>query len=189
VRTLPLNTVRGPIRAHVAAHAALLGRDVLEIGSRVHVPEAWWCTNRDLALGDWTGIDMQAGAGVDVVADMHAMPIEWTHRFTGVVCVEVLEHVARPWRALPELHRVMQPGALAVFTTPWCFPLHAYPNDFYRYSPDGLRVLLEDAGFVDINTSTAGAVPFELNDHGEKRPTKLVAFMHTLATARAGGPQ
>lgn len=187
-RSLPADSVRGPIRAFVEEYARYLGTDVLEIGSRVHTPEAWWCTCRDLARGEWTGVDMQAGSGVDVVADMHALPIEWTHRFTGAVCSEVLEHVARPWRALPELHRVLKPGSYAVFTAPWCFPLHAYPNDFFRYSPDGLRVLLEDAGFIDIVTATAGSVPFRLNDHGEKGFTALSTPMHTFAVARAGGP-
>ncbi|WP_426806597.1 class I SAM-dependent methyltransferase, partial [Stenotrophomonas sp. SrG] len=76
-----------------------------------------WCTNRELAAGQWTGIDMQAGDGVDQVADIHDLPADWSGRFTGIVCSEVLDHVARPWLALPELRSVMQPGGLLVVTT------------------------------------------------------------------------
>lgn len=184
VNKLPLTSVRGRIRAFVEQHAGALGDDVLEIGSRIHNPVAWWCTNRDLARGTWTGIDMQAGEGVDLVADMHSLPPEWAGRFSGVVCSEVLEHVARPWRALPELRRVMAPGSLVVITTLFAFPEHGYPDDYYRYSRGGLALLLADAGFTGIQTEYAGEVPIDLNDHGERGVTRRRLPMHVFAVAR-----
>ena len=98
---LPASSVRGRIRAYIERHAHLLGDDVLEVGSRMTNPGAWWIVNRDLAQGKWLGIDMQAGDGVDLVADIHKLPADFDGRFTGVLCSEVLEHVARPWVALP----------------------------------------------------------------------------------------
>lgn len=181
---LPLNSVRGRIRAYIERHAGALGDDVLEVGSRIHDPAAWWCTNRDLANGQWTGIDMQAGEGVDQVADIHDLPAEWAGRFSGIVCSEVLEHVARPWMALPELRRVLQPGGLLVITTLFAFPEHGYPDDYYRYSQSGLRLLLADAGFSDFATEYAGEVPIELNDHGERGVARRRLPMHTFAVAR-----
>lgn len=181
---LPLNSVRGRIRDFIERHAGGLGDDVLEIGSRIHTPVAWWCTNRDLAHGQWTGIDMQAGQGVDLVADMHDLPDEWEGRFTGVVCSEVMEHVARPWLALPELRRVMAPGSLLVVTTLFAFPEHGYPDDFYRYSRSGLRLLLEDSGFSDVAVEYAGEIPITLNDHGEPGLAKRNLPMHVFAVAR-----
>lgn len=182
----PATSVRGRVRAWIEKHAAGLGDDVLEVGSRQHVPDAWWVINRDLARGQWTGMDMQPGHGVDVVADLHALPEEWTGRFSGVLCSEVLEHVARPWVALPKLHAVMQPGALLIVTVPFCFPRHAFPDDFYRYTESGLLVLLEDAGFSSIQTAHSGeSQPFALNDHGEPGLIRRTEPLHTFAVARA----
>ncbi|WP_369913874.1 class I SAM-dependent methyltransferase [Xanthomonas sp. NCPPB 3005] len=181
---LPLNSVRGRIRAYIESHAGALGDDVLEVGSRIHDPAAWWCTNRDLATGQWTGIDMQAGEGVDLIADIHDLPEDWSGRFSGIICSEVLEHVARPWMALPELRRVLQPGGLLVTTTLFAFPEHGYPDDYYRFSRSGLHLLLADAGFSDIATEYAGELPIELNDHGERGVARRRLPMHTFAVAR-----
>lgn len=164
---LPINSVRGQIRHFIERHADKLGDDVLEVGSRLTNADAWWIINRDLAQGQWTGIDMQEGHGVDQVVDIHSPPAEWTGRFSGVLCSEVLEHVARPWLALPKLREIMQPGGWMVVTTLTSFPIHGFPDDFYRYTPSGLKLLLEDAGFKNVVTENAGHIEIKLNDHGE----------------------
>lgn len=181
---LPSDCVRGRIRGFIEKHALLLGDDVLEIGSRQHVPGAWWVINSDLAMGKWTGIDMQPGAGVDVVADIHNLPAEWTDKFTGILCSEVMEHVARPWIALPNLLAALKPGGWIVITTLFAFPEHGFPDDYYRYTQSGMRLLLEDAGFTDVHTEYAGSVVLHLNDHGERGMCKRDLPMHIFAIAR-----
>lgn len=181
---LPPNCVRARIRQWIERHADKLGDNVLEVGSRLHIPGAWWCNNRDIAKGRWTGIDMQEGNGVDVVADIHALPESWGGKFSGVLCSEVLEHVRRPWVALPELRRVMQPGGWLVVTTLFAFPEHGFPDDFYRYTRNGLAGLLEDAGFKDIETAYAGEFRLTLDDHGEGPINKRDIPMHVFAVAR-----
>lgn len=164
---LPINSVRGQIRYFIERHADKLGDDVLEVGSRMTNKDAWWIVNRDLAKGQWTGIDMQEGHGVDQVVDIHNPPAEWIGRFSGILCSEVLEHVARPWLALPKLREIMQPGGWMVVTTLTSFQIHGFPDDFYRYTPSGLKLLLEDAGFKNVVTENAGHIEIKLNDHGE----------------------
>lgn len=187
----PLSSVRGRVRQWIERNAALLGDDVLEVGARQHRPGCWWLNNRDLAKGQWLGVDMQPGLGVDQVVDMHRPPAEWHGRFSAVLCSEVLEHVARPWVALPAMRQVIRPGGHIVITTLTCFPVHGYPDDFYRYTESGLRLLLEDAGFTDVCTAGAGAVNFVLNDHGEAGQARRTCPMHVFAVAQvppaAGG--
>jgi hypothetical protein len=181
---MPPNSVRGRIRHYIERHSDKLGDDVLEVGSRMTIPDAWWIINRDLAKGKWLGIDMQEGPGVDQVVDIHSPPAEWTGRFSGVLCSEVLEHVARPWLALPKLREIMQPGGWMVVTTLTSFPIHGFPDDYYRYTPSGLKLLLEDAGFKNVATENAGHIEIQLNDHGEAGFCTRQLPMHVFGVAQ-----
>lgn len=171
---MPADSVRGRIRLWLEKHSDKLGDCVLEIGSRIHNPNAWWLNNRDLAKGQWLGIDLQEGENVDQVCDIHNMPEEWKGRFSGVVCSEVLEHVARPWIALPKIKEVLQPGGQIIITTLLTFHVHGYPDDYYRYTESGLRLLLEDAGFINITIEYGGDTVLNLKNHGEQVFNKRV---------------
>ena len=180
---LPEGTVRGNIRAFIELHSGILGDNVLECGSRIDDPHAWWVNNRYLAKGAWTGVDFQDGPNVDHICDIEKLPPEWTDEFTGVLCSEVMEHLRRPQRALSQLYRVMQPGAGMIVTTLTDFPIHSYPDDYRRWTESGLRVELEDAGFLRIETAQAGFIKFSLCDHGEERRTIMDCPIHVFATA------
>lgn len=181
---MPPDSVRGRIRRWIERHADRLGDDVLEVGSRQHDPNAWWIVNRDLARGRWTGIDMQDGLGVDQVADIHDLPSGWRGRFSGVLCSEVLEHVARPWIALPKLREVIRPGGWIVVTTLTTFHIHGYPDDYYRYTESGLRLLLGDAGFTDIHIEYGGDTVLALKNHEDRVFNKRVP-LQIFGIARA----
>jgi ubiquinone/menaquinone biosynthesis C-methylase UbiE len=76
----------------------------------------------------------------------------------------VLEHLERPQDALSETYRLLKPGGHAIVDTPFFWPTHEAPRDFYRYSPYGLRYLLESTGFevVEILPLTGAWVTLAL---------------------------
>lgn len=165
---MPADSVRGRIYNYLHANRGLLGTKVLEVGSRMHTPDAWWLNNRRLLpSSDWTGLDMQEGENVDIVADIHSLPDSMHSQYTGILCSEVLEHVARPWVALPQMYACLQPGGWIVITTLLTFHIHGYPDDYYRYTESGLKLLLGDAGFVDISTEYGGDTVLVLKNHDE----------------------
>jgi SAM-dependent methyltransferase len=94
--------------------------------------------------------DIVGGADVDVVADVHHLPQHWSGRFSAAIAVAVFEHLQRPWIAARELARVLRPGGLCYIATHHTFPLHGYPEDFYRFSKEGLRLIFEDVGLIVI---------------------------------------
>lgn len=183
---MPISSVRGRVRSWIEANSHRLGDNVLEVGSRRSNPGAWWCDNRDLARGQWLGVDMQAGAGVDAVHHAEDLYRIYPEQFTGVLCSEVLEHVRRPWKALGSLHNTLKPGGWIVITTLTAFPIHGFPDDYWRFTENGLALLLQDAGFREITTASAGSVPFVLNDHGEPGHVRKECPMHVFAVAQRG---
>jgi len=66
-----------------------------------------------------------------------------------IICTEVLEHTRYPWKALKEIHRLLKPGGIVAITTPFNFRIHGPAPDCWRFTAEGLRVLLED--FTEIH--------------------------------------
>jgi SAM-dependent methyltransferase len=93
----------------------------------------------------WRLLDRIQGI-IDVWGDGQALPFA-SERFDTVLSLEVLEHVEEPDRLVREFARVLRPGGALLVTIPFAAPLHQLPFDFYRYTPGGIRSLLERNGF------------------------------------------
>jgi SAM-dependent methyltransferase len=57
--------------------------------------------------------------------------------------LETLEHVQNPLRAMAEIARVLKPEGLVVISSCMDFPVHEYPADYWRFTPQGFDLLLE----------------------------------------------
>jgi SAM-dependent methyltransferase len=92
-------------------------------------------------------VDSKRSPGsVDVIAGAYEIPLGEGSANT-ILMSAVLEHLEQPPRALAEAHRLLAPGGHLILTAPLFWPLHEQPRDFFRYTPDGFRFLLVDAGF------------------------------------------
>lgn len=155
--------MRPVVRGFVQDCAALLpsGEPIVEIGSRPAEGQEQSAYLRDLFPGArYIGCDIQPGPNVDQVEDIHALSFDDGSVGT-VICVEVLEHVFDPIRAVQEIHRVLRPGGVAILTSVMFMPIHAHPWDFWRFTPDGFRMLLEP-----FETSLAFGYGFDLLPEG-----------------------
>jgi SAM-dependent methyltransferase len=65
-----------------------------------------------------------------------------------VICEQVLEHVPDPSLALTNLHSLCRPGGALFVSTPFLVRIHDMPGDYWRFTPDGLRLLVERAGMT-----------------------------------------
>jgi SAM-dependent methyltransferase len=130
--------------------------EVLEIGTAQAVPgiasnHMFWFSGIDRRR--YVMADIVAGSDVDVVADIHHLPQDWAAKFSVVIAVAVFEHLQRPWIAAREVMRVLRPGGLVYIATHQTFPLHGYPQDYYRFSKEGLRLIFEDVGLIVIDVA------------------------------------
>lgn len=98
-------------------------------------------------------LDVEEGADVDVVGDLHRLPEEWTGRFDAVVAIAVFEHLARPWIAAHEVARVLAPGGICFVSTHQTYPLHGYPSDYFRFSKEALSLIFDDAGMIVLEAA------------------------------------
>ena len=99
-------------------------------------------------------VDMFEFPGVDVVADLAALPFR-DGVFDAVSCEQVLEHVSHPGRVTAELLRVTRSGGLIHLASPFVFPWHASPSDYHRWTLEGLATLFPGCALVEKGV-TAG---------------------------------
>lgn len=78
----------------------------------------------------------------EVYGDGHHLPFK-DASFDAVLCNQVMEHVAHPQKLVRELARVLKPGGLGLISVPFFYNLHLEPHDYFRFTPYGLRLLLE----------------------------------------------
>ena len=91
--------------------------------------------------------DFPGAKGLDYVIDLDGRIKESDGVFDLVLSTQVLEHCRDAHGYLQECLRLLRPGGRLVCSTHGTFEDHACPNDFQRWTADGLRLELERAGF------------------------------------------
>ncbi len=122
------------------------GQDVLTVGAggRINALLGRYARDRGFRV---ISLDIDPVRGPDVVGDLCAHDFG-EMRFDVVVLGEVLEHVHSPHRALENVFNVLRGEGRLILTTPFIFPIHDRPVDYYRYTRYGLEFLLRD--FRDV---------------------------------------
>jgi SAM-dependent methyltransferase len=76
--------------------------------------------------------------------------------FDTVFSSQVLEHVPEPGHMLAEMARVLRAGGVLIVTAPHIWGLHEEPDDYFRFTPYGLRYLARRAGLEPLETRAMG---------------------------------
>jgi SAM-dependent methyltransferase len=115
----------------------------------------------------FVGTDIREGPGVDRVEDLRELSLGDGEVGTAL-CLDTLEHCEDPPAACRELARVTGDGGVCAISSVMLFGIHAYPSDYYRFTPEGFRSLL--AGFDDVWVAGIGdpSIPFQVVGVGAK---------------------
>jgi SAM-dependent methyltransferase len=73
-----------------------------------------------------------------------------------VLATETLEHISEPAHFLEQARRCLVPGGTLLLTVPFSARWHFIPHDYWRFTPSGLRILLSNAGFKNIEVFARG---------------------------------
>lgn len=135
----------------IRKYAGQLEGPFLEVGSKNYG------STQDLRAlfankGEYIGVDMEDGPGVDVVLDL-TEDFEQTdvklcgQRFGTIFCLSVLEHCEQPFKLAENLTRLLEPKGRICVSAPFSWKIHAYPNDYWRFTPEGIRRLFPKLEF------------------------------------------
>jgi SAM-dependent methyltransferase len=102
--------------------------------------------------------DLQ-GAGADFYIDSDSRTNAPDHLFDLVLSTQVLEHCRNPDQYLSEASRVLKPNGRLILSTHGLFEEHACPYDFFRWTADGLRAVVECNGFTIDSLARVTAGP------------------------------
>ena len=135
---------------------------VCHVGSKINKPEADPVAVREARNKTWTflknrefvGLDIFDGANVDLIADICSPALFNDHpklrgHFGFVWCSALLEHVRNPFDAARNIQELLRPGGHLYFVGPWVWGYHAYPDDYWRISFSGIKVLFPDVDFIE----------------------------------------
>lgn len=116
---------------------------ILELGSRVVTKEALRYMLELNFPHEYAGLDIHEGPNVDVVCDAHELSSVFPHdHFDVVMSKAVFEHLAMPWKVVLEINKILKPNGLLFINTLQTFPLHEKPWDFWRFSDEAWKILL-----------------------------------------------
>lgn len=98
---------------------------------------------------EYVGADFREGPGVDMVLNLHDIHLPDDSVGT-VLLVDTIEHVEFVRKAINEVNRILKPSGILVMSSHMDFPIHGYPNDYWRFTPSAFESLLSpfESSFV-----------------------------------------
>ena len=78
------------------------------------------------------------------------------NKYGLIIAEQVFEHIRYPQRALANVLAMLKPGGIFLITTPFLIKYHPSPSDFWRWTKDGMKCMLSDAGFSSVESYSWG---------------------------------
>lgn len=91
-------------------------------------------------------LDIRFNKFLNICADTEDLPFKQS-TFSLVISQETLEHIRHPNQAILEMYRVLKKDGTLYCQIPFIIGFHSRPNDFWRFTSEGLRELFTTYGF------------------------------------------
>ena len=105
---------------------------------------------------DWAG-SLHATRHADVLADLNeACPLP-DETFDTILCTDVIEHLKHPERLFMDAARMLRSSGHLILGTPYLYPLHEMPHDYFRCSASALDMMARDARLTVVELRPYGS--------------------------------
>lgn len=143
---------------------------------------------RKILKGEYVGIDIRQGPGVDCILDIAQNYVKLEH-FNTVICVDTFEHVNKPWLAAKNIEMSMAKDAQIYFSVPFIWRFHEHPQDYWRMTPTAIKMIFENIEWTKIFYTDYFNTVYHtknLNIHIKKQKAPLgfatISVIHMLGT-------
>lgn len=126
--------------------------DILEIGA------SGWNIHNYISdpKAKYSALDLRNGPNIDIVGNVLTLSQDLNNRkFDTIVCLETLEHVTDPHKAVEEIYNCLNVGGYLFASTPFFYEIHGEKyGDYWRFTRQGWRELLKK--FSDTQITHVG---------------------------------
>ena len=125
-------------------------------------PYKEWFAGKNYLAGGYNPKNNFGEYNCDLHIDIENIPYE-DNTVDSIICIEVLEHVRNPFRAVEEIYRVLKPGGKVFLTTPFLLGYHGKTNksnnsshshdeypDYFRYTHEGLELMFNKFSNTEV---------------------------------------
>jgi predicted SAM-dependent methyltransferase len=151
-----------------------LQEPIIELGSLQVEGQIGYADLRPFFPGKrYIGCDFRHGPGVDRIEDPEA-GFSFANQTVGtVLCCDTFEHIFDIFKTVREIERVLVPGGILVTASVMYWPIHSYPYDYWRFTPECFRRLLDnftDTLIISLGDERFPHTIFGMSRKGERFP-------------------
>jgi SAM-dependent methyltransferase len=99
------------------------------------------------------GVDFLPFENTKLISDIHNLAFA-NESVDAVFCTGTLEHINNPHQAMREIYRILKPNGIVHIEVPFIQPFHKDPEDYWRWTLDGLRLFAVQHNFEEIRSGS-----------------------------------
>ena len=104
-------------------------------------------------------IEQNSKSDIDIIIDPKIPYLPFTdEKFDFIFAFDVFEHVNNLENTIDELKRTLKPGGQIICTMPFLYRVHEAPNDYRRFTFNGLKQFFSKYDFEVLNFKPLGNV-------------------------------
>ena len=137
----------------ISKHVKNIGGVVIDLGGGKNPSyERFW----SIMPEKFIRVDVNKNTEPDIIADLN-QPLPFNNNYADMIFLfNVIYILESPQKTLREINRILKSGGKLFITSPFIFNEAKEPNDYWRFTSEGLEKLLKESGFNNYFITPVG---------------------------------